>query len=193
MNRDERSRQWSTESGVKEDVERDPHLFLRLAENSLTVAESLRDNYVKNSARFFGDLRKALVWHDPPMVVQQIADLEWSDLQGEVATFIDGGVGQVQISARFPVLVRVGSYTVRTGERRLSGPSGKFMLQWGGGRCRWAEPDDGVCGDPSGRGDDDHSSTAWPLPRPHRPPTSSRSDDLCAPGSAAPSTTAQCG
>lgn len=120
MTAEGRSERWASEAGVQEELERAPQLLLRLAENSLTVAESVRDNYVKNTARFVGDLRRSLVWTDPAMTVQQVAGLGWPDIQGEVATFIDGGVGQVQISTRVPVLVRVGSYTVKTGERRLS-------------------------------------------------------------------------
>lgn len=34
-----------TEASVQEDLQRQPHLFVRLAENALTVAESLRGNY----------------------------------------------------------------------------------------------------------------------------------------------------
>ncbi len=120
MNPDAPADRWATEAGVQGDLERAPQLLLRLAENSLIVAESVRDNYVKNTAQFVRDLRKALVWKDPLMTIQQVADLGWPELQGEVATFIDGGVGQVQISTRVPVLVRVGSYTVKTGERRIS-------------------------------------------------------------------------
>jgi hypothetical protein len=120
MKSDGEDARWSAESGLQEQLERTPQLLLRLAENSLTVAESVRDNYVKNTAQFVQDLSKSLAWTEPVMTVEQVADLGWSDLQGEVATFIDGGVGQVQISTRIPVLVRVGSYTVKTGERRLS-------------------------------------------------------------------------
>lgn len=120
MNDHAQSPRWASEAGVQEDLERSPQLLLRLAENSLTVAESVRDNYVKNTAQFVRDLRKNIVGKQPLMAVQQVVELDWTDLQGEVATFIDGGVGQVQISTRVPVLVRVGSYTVKTGERRLS-------------------------------------------------------------------------
>ena len=34
-----------TEEAVREDLQRQPHILMRLAENALTVAESLRDNY----------------------------------------------------------------------------------------------------------------------------------------------------
>ena len=49
-----------TEESVREDLQRQPHLLMKLAENSLTVAESLRDNYVKNTAKFVAHLRGAM-------------------------------------------------------------------------------------------------------------------------------------
>src|SRR2546422_107508 len=57
---------------------------------------------------------------EPILVCTRADELKWSDLQGEVVTFIDGGVGQVEISSQVPLLLRVGSYRVRTGERRLT-------------------------------------------------------------------------
>lgn len=47
-------------------------------------------------------------------------DADWSELQGEVVSFMDGGIGEVEISGQVPILLRVGSYSVRTGERRLA-------------------------------------------------------------------------
>ena len=49
-----------TEAGVHEDLQRQPHLFMKLAENALTVAESLRGNYFENTARFITALRGAI-------------------------------------------------------------------------------------------------------------------------------------
>lgn len=111
-----------TEQGVQEDFQRQPHLFMKLAENALTVAESLRNNYFKNTARFVTALRRAMSESraEPILGVREVANAEWSEVQGEVVTFIDGGVGQVQISSQVPLLLRVGSYCVRTGERRLA-------------------------------------------------------------------------
>jgi hypothetical protein len=115
-----------TEEGVQEELQRQPHLLMKLAENALTVAESLRDNYFKNTARFVCAMRRAM--HDaaqgkranPVLTAHKIQNVNWSAFQGEVATFVDGGVGQVQISSQVPILLRVGSYCVRTGERRLA-------------------------------------------------------------------------
>ena len=113
------------EQAIEREIQQHPHLFLRLAENSLTVAESFRDNYFRNTARLVATLRKGMDAarrgrHDPVLGVQQVDDTGWPALQGEVVTFIDGGVGQVRVSSQVPILLRVGSYTVKTGERRLA-------------------------------------------------------------------------
>ncbi len=110
----------TTEDGVLEDLQRQPHLMMKLAENALTVAESLRDNYFKNTTQFITDLRRSMQRPDPVLSVETVGDIDWSVVQGEVVTFIDGGLGQVQISSQVPILLRVGSYTVRTGEHRLA-------------------------------------------------------------------------
>lgn len=115
-----------TEGGVQEDFQRQPHLFVRLAENALTVAESLRGNYFMNTTKFVAALRRAVAdadkgrRTDPILEIYSVPETSWSDVQNEVVTFIDGGVGQVQLASRVPILLRVGSYRVRTGERRLS-------------------------------------------------------------------------
>lgn len=114
-----------TEIDVLQDLRRQPHLFLRLAENSLNVAESLRNNYFANTATFISHIRRTITQakagrrENPLLEVCAIPDPDWADLQGEVVTFIDGGLGSVQISSQIPILLRVGSYSVRTGERNL--------------------------------------------------------------------------
>ncbi len=115
-----------TEAGVQEELQRQPHLLMKLAENAFTVAESLRNNYFKNTASFVTVLRRAMSdtvqgkRPEPILTVYDIKDADWPSVQGEVVTFIDGGVGKVQLSSQVPILLRVGSYCVRTGERRLA-------------------------------------------------------------------------
>jgi len=114
-----------TEEGVREEIQRQPHIFTKLAENALTVAESLRDNYFRNTAKFVANLRRAVNQYElgersePILEVKSVNAIKWSEVQGEVVTFIDGGLGQVQISSQVPILLRVGSYCVKTGERRI--------------------------------------------------------------------------
>jgi len=115
-----------TEKGVQEEIQRQPSLMTRLVENSLTVATSLRDNYFKNTARFVAHLRQAMdeanrgERPNSPLKVFSVGEVDWSQYQNEVVTFIDGGIGRVQFSSQVPILLRVGSYCVRTGERCLA-------------------------------------------------------------------------
>jgi hypothetical protein len=126
MNDQHAGRRWSSEEAVTEDLQRQRQFLMRLAENALTVAESLRDNYFRNTARFVSALRKSLEQSSRDnranrnLTVHAVPDTAWAELQGEVVTFIDGGVGQVQIASQVPILLRVGSYSVRTGERQLA-------------------------------------------------------------------------
>lgn len=106
---------------VEADLQRQPHLLAHLAENALTVAENLRRNYFHNTARFLAALRQRC--REPGnriLSLHHLPDTSWADLSGEVVTFIDGGSGRVQIASQAPILLRVGSYCVRTGERNLS-------------------------------------------------------------------------
>jgi hypothetical protein len=109
-------------AAVEAELQRQPHLLLKLAENSLTVANSLRNNYFKNTARFISDVRRSLAEarKQPILTAVDVSATCWADFQDEQVSFIDGGVGRVQISSQVPILLRVGSYTVKVGERRLA-------------------------------------------------------------------------
>jgi hypothetical protein len=122
MNRD---RERLTEEGVRRELQSQPHLLMRLAENALGVAESLRDNYFKNTAKLVAAIRRSISAasegkRDPILNFAVVDDSSWSAYQNEVCTFIDGGIGTVEISRQVPILLRVGSYSVKTGETRLS-------------------------------------------------------------------------
>jgi hypothetical protein len=114
-----------TAQAVAADIQRRPHVFLQLAENALTVAENLRGNYFHNTAQFIAALREAARLADagqraPVLDTFDARGPSWEDVRGEVVTFLDGGIGQVQVASRVPILLRVGSYQVKTGERNLS-------------------------------------------------------------------------
>src|SRR5260370_24333310 len=111
------------EEEVRDDLQRHPHVLMMLAANSLSVAESLRDNYFSNTARFVSALRRAVERTDPIMAVHTCKEAEWSAVQGEVVTFLDGGIGEARISCQVPILLRVVSYFVRPGGRDLAAPA----------------------------------------------------------------------
>ena len=126
LDREQKNEEADSLAAVQAELQRQPHILLKLAENSLTVAKSLRDNYFKNTAHFVSDVRRAIhhaqegTRPDPILDASDVSSTEWADFQGEVVSFIDGGVGRVQISSQVPILLRVGSYCVKVGERQLA-------------------------------------------------------------------------
>lgn len=114
-----------TEAAVREELQRQPHILMRLAANALTVAESLRDNYFQNTTRFVTALRQSIHLAElgrssaKILTTSSVSDASWNEYRGEVVTFIDGGVGSVEFSSQVPILLRVGSYQVKTWETRL--------------------------------------------------------------------------
>src|SRR5437660_6041369 len=97
-----RAREQHSAASVEAELQRQPHILMKLAENSLTVAQSIRDNYFRNTARFISDIRRAIAQAERgerALSVLQTEDVSsacWSDYQDEVVSFIDGGVGRVQ-------------------------------------------------------------------------------------------------
>ena len=114
-----------TESDVQEDLLRQPQLMMKIVEKSLLVAENLRDNYFHNTARFISDLRRAIsaanrgARDSSILQTWSVTDAAWEEFQNELVSFIDGGVGQSELS-QVPILLRVGSYEVRVGEGNLA-------------------------------------------------------------------------
>src|SRR5262245_26680670 len=98
---------------IEAELQRHPHILMKLAEHSLTVAQSIRDNYFRNTARFVSDVRRAISQTErgerpaPVLQTESLTEATWTDHQDEVVSFIDGGVGRVQISSQVPILLRV--------------------------------------------------------------------------------------
>ena len=117
-------KQYSKEEIAREMQSR-PHIFVRLQENALVVAKSLRNNYFSNTTEFVKKLREvaqqASAGKRKPIInIESVRHVTWNDCQQEVVSFIDGGVGKVEFSGQSPILVRVGSYCVKTGESDLA-------------------------------------------------------------------------
>lgn len=105
-----------------------PHIFVALVQNAFTVAQSLRDNYFADTARLVSRLRTQLVDNAdekgskrPIFKITQVdMNKNWESYRGEEIAFIDGGFGSVDILGQVPMLLRVGTYKVKTGETVLS-------------------------------------------------------------------------
>lgn len=110
-----------TENDVQEDLLRQPQLMMK----TLLVAENLRDNYYRNTARFITHLRQAIdqtnrgTRDNPILQTFSVKDASWEEFQNELVSFIDGGIGQTELS-QVPILLRVGSYEVHVGNRNMT-------------------------------------------------------------------------
>jgi len=111
---------------IAQQIAKRPHIFVALVQNALTVAQCLRENYFTNTARLVSRLRAQTAAgtssSDGPLFAVETIDRNktWDDYRGEQIAFIDGGVGSVEILGQVPMLLRVGTYKVRTGETVLS-------------------------------------------------------------------------
>ena len=112
-----------TENDVQEDLRRQPQLMMK----TLLIAENLRDNYFRNTARFIRHLRRRRAidatnkgMRDSSILqAYSVKDASWGDFKDELVSFIDGGIGQTQLS-QMPLLLRVGSYEVHVGNRNMT-------------------------------------------------------------------------
>ena len=114
-----------TDSDVQQDLLRQPQLMMKIVEKSLLVAENLRNNYFRNTACFISHLRRAMdevsrgERESSILQTYSVADAAWEEFQNELVSFIDGGIGQTELS-QVPILLRVGSYEVHVGERNMT-------------------------------------------------------------------------
>jgi len=101
------------------DLRRQPDVFRRIIESSLTVGKDIRERYLPITAALLERIRTAGLMDEIESVNVALGSF-WPEHQGEVVAFIDGGVGNIQILTRRPVMIRVGVYYIVTGERDLS-------------------------------------------------------------------------
>ena len=87
-----------TESDVQEDLLRQPQLMMK----TLLIAENLRDNYFRNTARFIRHLRRRRAidatnkgMRDSSILqAYSVKDASWGDFKDELVSFIDGGIAK---------------------------------------------------------------------------------------------------
>lgn len=112
---------------IMQEIVKRPHIFVALVQNALTVAQSLRDNYFTDTAELVSLLRPKVDYgrgrdniKDPIFEMRAVDKSKcWEDYRGEEIAFIDGGVGSVEFLSQVPMLLRVGTYKVKTGESIL--------------------------------------------------------------------------
>lgn len=104
---------------LAERLRREPDIFLRLAESSLTVAKSLRRHYLEVTLGLAERIRAGLLAGElgDALTIEQVDSS--SDSIPLTVCFVDGGVGEANLFFRVPLIVRGGVFRVREGERDL--------------------------------------------------------------------------
>ncbi len=92
----------------------DPDLFVRIAENALTVAEDLREDYFKSTLRLARAMREEFRASDG---MYRISRLEGVRSEPCAVAFVDGGLSEVDMGLAVPLIVRAGIFRVKAGER----------------------------------------------------------------------------
>ncbi|MGV8084149.1 MAG: hypothetical protein AB2L09_11040 [Coriobacteriia bacterium] len=97
-------------------LEGNPDLFVRIAENALTVAEELRKDYFGSTLGLARSMRDALVKGDSGYRVTKVPA---SPQDPCTAVFVDGGLSQIDLGIGIPLIVRAGIFRVKQGERDM--------------------------------------------------------------------------
>jgi len=104
-------------SDIRDRVRSEPDIFLRLTQNSMAVAKSIRENFVENTLELAGKLRENLESNSlDGLTIKKLANNQNRRI---TASFIDGGVGEADIFFRVPLIVRGGIFRIKEGERDL--------------------------------------------------------------------------
>ncbi|MBI4547595.1 MAG: DNA double-strand break repair nuclease NurA [Ignavibacteriae bacterium] len=107
-----------TTPSIKDRIRQEPDLFLRIAQSSMTVAASVRKNFLDNTLDFAELLREQIKKGEMDGLVIHESDLKLGKEQ-ITTCFIDGGVGEAEIFFRVPLIVRGGIFRIKEGEHDL--------------------------------------------------------------------------
>jgi hypothetical protein len=107
-------------ASIKDRIRGEPDIFLRLAQNSMVVAASIRENFVDNTLDLAGEIRGRLENNGfDGLTIGRFPKISGSEARRITASFIDGGVGEAEIFFRVPLIVRGGIFRIKEGERDL--------------------------------------------------------------------------
>ena len=110
---------YMSDTDIRTKLKGEPDVFLRLTENSMLVAASLRDKFLDQTLSIASKIRGKLGIEDlKSFGIKKIPSDKTGSNKITVA-FIDGGVGEAEIFLKVPLIVRGGIFRVKEGERDL--------------------------------------------------------------------------
>ncbi|MBE0477295.1 MAG: hypothetical protein IBX62_09380 [Coriobacteriia bacterium] len=97
-------------------LHQDPDLFVRIAENALTVAEELREDYFKSTLGLARAMREEFRSGSGEYLIERVTRVE---TDSSAVAFIDGGLSRIDVGIAVPLIVRAGIFRVKPRERDL--------------------------------------------------------------------------
>jgi hypothetical protein len=94
----------------------DPDLFIRIAENALTVAEELREDYFESTLGLARSMRDEFRL---PKSAYRIRLVPAEQAEPCAVAFVDGGLSKIDVGLGVPLIVRAGIFRVKQGESDL--------------------------------------------------------------------------
>lgn len=106
-------------TAIRERLQQEPDIFLRIAQSSMTVAASVRKNFLDNTLNLAENLREQIEQGEIKELKIRSAESDLGKKEQITTCFVDGGVGEAQIFFRVPLIVRGGIFRIKEGEHDL--------------------------------------------------------------------------
>lgn len=100
-------------------LQEQPFIFHLISTASLLIAKDIRKEFVNLTDNITSEIRDIFTQPGSPIKIHKVNPPHWKDIKGEIVSFIDGGVGQIEIFSKIPLIIRSGIFKVITGERNL--------------------------------------------------------------------------
>lgn len=99
-----------------EQLQGNPDLFVRIAENALVVADEVREDYFRSTLGLARTMRESF---RAPDSRYRIASIKRDLPEPCAVAFVDGGLSRIDVGLAVPLIVRAGIFRVKQGERDL--------------------------------------------------------------------------
>lgn len=104
---------------LSKNIKSQPYIFHIINSTSLLLAKEIRKEFIHLTDDITLKYKGKRTFSDGSQKFFQVNPPTWKDVKGEIACFIDGGVGQKEFFTKIPLIIRSGIFRVITGERNL--------------------------------------------------------------------------
>ncbi len=107
-------------TNLSENLIGQPYIFNLINNASLIIARDIRDEFVNLTDKITSNIREISKNNMTDFRISSVDPPHWKDLRGEIVSFIDGGVGFLEIFHKIPLIIRSGIFKIITGEYEIN-------------------------------------------------------------------------